>query len=431
VAALLGVFLSLGVHLIPSPAECPKGDCAFAAPAGLRWVSASTNELSVTWDDVPQAFAYRVQLATKRDFSGENVMSTTTQRPSSVGPVVFKGLTPGTSYHARVSVVDKELHQQSDWAAPATYATKGAMNVSVGTYNIHNPDETWGKRAPWVAEGIVGQKLHVLGVQEAYRASERRSLLGYVNNRSAQVNGGAYFGMAPAPDSDLGYDNRILFDTRVVTLIASGAKRYDYQVGDGEVDRWFSWAAFKHRASGWSFLFVTTHLAPGDNRADRKQWKELIKRVNALKSSLHVPWVVVAGDFNTTRFEKPANVMVDRMRENGYGDILGQQYRSFETVDARAQVRKDAWLNSFNGFRRTLSKYDVDNDHNGRSVDWIFASNDLKVPYYRVYARHEDGKLIKPIPSDHFLIWASLAYTPPQPHATIKTAATIPTESLN
>lgn len=427
---LIGFFLSLGAHLISPPEECPTGDCPYAAPDGLRWVAASTSELRITWDEVPKAFAYRVQLSPSEDFAGENVTSTTTQRPSSSGPVLFKGLRPGTAYHARVSVVDKQLRQQSEWAAPTTYATKGAMNVSVGTYNIHNPDETWGKRAPWVAEGIVGQKVHVVGVQEVYRASERRSLLGYVNERSTQVNGGAYYGMAPAADSDLGYDNRVLYDTRVVTLIGSGAKRYDYQVGGGEVDRWFSWAAFKHRASGWSFLFVTTHLAPGDNKADRKQWSELIVRVNALKKALNVPWVVVAGDFNTTKFEKPAHVMVDRMRDNGYGDILGQRYRSYDTVDARAQVRHDAWLNSFNGFRRTVSKYDVDDDHNGNSVDWIFASNDLKVPYYRVYARHEDGKLIKPIPSDHFLLWASLSWTPPSPK-TIKAAATVPLDSVN
>jgi endonuclease/exonuclease/phosphatase family metal-dependent hydrolase len=429
---LLGFFLSLGLHLIPVPPACPKGDCPVAAPTGLRWVSSGTTELGVTWNDAPQAFAYRVQLSTDPAFSGDDVVSTTTQKPSPSAPVVFQGLRPGTSYHARVSVVDKELRQESKWAPAATYATKGAMNLSVGTYNIHNPGQDWPKRGPWVAEGIVGQKVHVVGVQEAYRASERRSLLGYVNNRSVQLNGGAYYGMAPGPDSDLGYDDRILYDTRVVTLLNTGAKRYDYQVGGDEVNRWFSWAVFRHRASGWNFLFVTTHLAPGDDDADHRQWDELVVRVNALKQALHVPWVVIAGDFNTTKFEKPANVMLKRMRENGYGDVLGQRYRSYETVDPRAQVRKDTRFNSFNGFRRTMSKYDVDEGRNGRSVDWIFASNDLKVPYYRVYARYdEDGKLRKPIPSDHFLVWAALAYVPPPAESAIKTAATVPSASAH
>ena len=145
-------------------------------------------------------------------------------------------------------------------------------------------------------------------------------------------------------------------------------------------------------------------------------------------------WVVVAGDFNTTKLEKPADVMLPAMRKNGYGDVLGQQYDSYDVSDARAQVKKDAHLRSFNGFQRDIDDYSRDDDdENGNGVDWIFASNDLAVPYYRVVAQYDDdGDLIEPIPSDHFLVRATLTYEPRQPARTSRTvAATIRPESVN
>ena len=47
------------------------------------------------------------------------------------------------------------------------------------------------------------------------------------------------------------------------------------------------------------------------------------------------------------------------------------------------------------------------------------------MPYYRVVAHYDDdGHLIEPIPSDHFLVRATLAYEPPQPtHAKKATKA--------
>jgi endonuclease/exonuclease/phosphatase family metal-dependent hydrolase len=266
-----------------------------------------------------------------------------------------------------------------------------------------------------------------------YRENERRSLLQYVNARSAQLNGGPIYDMAPAVDSDVGYDNRILYDTRLFSLVRAGGQPYEHQVGGEEVDRWFAWATFTHRASGWNVLFVTTHLAPHNVRAVRKQWNELVDRVNDLRSSHKVKWVVVAGDFNTTKYRKPADDMLEKMRDNGYGDILGQQYRTFDTDGARAKVRWDAWLDSYNGFDPHIDHYDHNRDHAGNSFDWIFASNDLAVPSYRVYARYDDdGKLLEPIPSDHFLVHATLAYEPPQVDpSTVNVAATVGPDSMN
>lgn len=412
-AAVMGGVLVLGTLWIPPRDVCPKAECPFAAPPGVRGVASSESRLQVTWKDVPKAFAYRIQLSPRATFTGRGVISTTKHEPAKPAPLIFKSLHPGQPYFLRVSVIDRQLAQQSPWSTPVAYATKGSMRFSVGTYNIHNPDETWDERGPQVAADILSEQVQLLGIQEVYRKSERRSLLNYVNQRSTAVHGVPVYRMAPAVDSDLGYDNRVLYDTRVFTLIGTGAREFEHQEGGDEVDRWFAWATFRHRASGWKVLFVTTHLAPHNPGMIRKQWKELVKRIESLRRTYNIPWVVVAGDLNTTKFDKPADDLLEVMEENGYGDVLGQKYRSYDTDDARAQVTKDAWLDSFNDFDPNTDHYDHNKDNFGNSFDWIFASNALTVPYYRVYARYDgDGKLLEPIASDHFMVRATLAFEP-------------------
>ena len=415
VAALLGCVLSFALHAIPDDQPCPQGPCAFSAPTAVKGHASTTDWIRVSWNRVPKAFSYRVQVAPTNNFVSEDVITLVRRDPLRPEPLVISELDPDTTYRIRVSVIDRASKQQSEWSAAETYATKGAMKLDVGTYNVRNPDSTWDERGPAVAAGILGQKLQVLGVQEVYRGWERRSLLNLVNARAKTVYGASVYGMTPGPYSDVGYDNRILYDTRHLQLLKSGGKRYEYQVGDGEVDRWFAWATFKHRQSGWSLLFVTTHLTPNNDYADLRQWTELVDEINALRTAHRVPWVVVAGDFNTTKLEKPADVMLPAMRENGYGDVLGQTFDSYDVSGGRAKVKKDAHLRSFNGFRPDTDDYSRDDDEIGNGVDWIFASNGLAVPYYRVVAHYDDdGHLIEPIPSDHFLVRATLAYEPPQ-----------------
>jgi len=64
VAALLGFVMSLGLHSIPAQQQdCPEGSCRFVAPTAVRGVASASNWLKVTWNRVPKAVAYRVQVA--------------------------------------------------------------------------------------------------------------------------------------------------------------------------------------------------------------------------------------------------------------------------------------------------------------------------------------------------------------------------------
>lgn len=394
-------------------------------PQNVKGVISTQTRIGIVWDEVQGASSYRVHYSTAADFSSSLRGLTTSGSPTSSGAltVTLPSLTPGTTYYFRVAVVDGTT-LQSPWSDTASYATKPLMGkVSVGTYNIHNPNRTdcteppqdredWCVRAPWVAYAIVSEGLRALGIQEAYQASERRDLLNRVNGR---ISGSDPYAMAPKPGDDTGYDNRILYDTRVFTEVAAGGMEYRNQLSGEDTPRHLAWAKLKHRASGIVILFVTTHLQPGSGSADTidaLQWAELITETDKRKAEAPAAsYVVAAGDFNSSRYESPSKYRIADMKQHGYGDVLGQQYRTDATSGARAQVRKDAWLSSGNHFD-PIASHNANADHtrNGYSIDWIFASNALKVSYYKEWVRWSTypKTFALPIASDHHLVRATI-----------------------
>ena len=126
-AAVMGGVLVLGTLWIPPRDVCPEAECPFAAPPGVRGVASSESRLQVTWKDVPKAFAYRIQLSPRATFTGRGVISTTKHEPAKPAPLIFKSLHSGQPYFLRVSVIDRQLAQQSPWSTPVAYATKGSM----------------------------------------------------------------------------------------------------------------------------------------------------------------------------------------------------------------------------------------------------------------------------------------------------------------
>jgi endonuclease/exonuclease/phosphatase family metal-dependent hydrolase len=140
----------------------------------------------------------------------------------------------------------------------------------------------------------------------------------------------------------------------------------------------------------------------------------MIAKVNSLKGSRPV---VVTGDFNTTKYSAWASSLLPAMRNNGYGDALGQQYATNGTVPRPASVRR-VWMNSFNAFRRDVrpysyeeDRYNTRNPRTGNGVDWIFASNDLAIREFEVVANVDEStlRLLGTIPSDHELLRATIA----------------------
>ena len=107
------------------------------------------------------------------------------------------------------------------------------------------------------------------------------------------------------------------------------------------------------KATGKSFFFSTTHLDPYSVPARLSRWNEIISMTTALKGSLPV---VSTGDFNTSKYSDYADTYLPRMKSNGYGDVVDQTANKNTVSPARAESTYRAWVNSYSGFRRDVSR---------------------------------------------------------------------------
>lgn len=401
-AAVAALVLSLGITASPAQALQP------APTVTPQWTTADRARVDWTAVGGPTAY-YRVLYATNPDFTG-GVKKVTAART-----IVLTSLQASTTYHVKVMAINVNSVAVSGWSVPQQFTTKAPpVPLQVGTYNVKNPSSDnpfpWDNRKGWIAQGILSEKVAVLGLQELYQAPGRRQLLDEVN----RLAGGNYYNMSEGVDEGgtdaKGYDNRILYDTRLVTLEDNhhGYGRYSAQA-PGDTGRWYNWAIFRHKKGNQPrFLVANTHLSPESDAVDVAQWKYLADRAGALANYFNVKSVIVVGDFNSTKFESPSANMLKYMYAKGYGDVLGQTYRSYTTSNPRAQQKIDAWIGSSNRGNRDMRTFSVSKDKNSNSIDWIFASNQLQVPRYRVYAKYTYPLLHPDLPSDHQLVTAKI-----------------------
>lgn len=271
-------------------------------------------------------------------------------------------------------------------------ATAAPQPLQIGTYNIKDFDSTsiapWQQRLPGIVQNILAEQVVVLGVQELYESDERRSFLDALNDASNKA-----YEMTLSPGRDGGYDNRIVFNKNIVSVVSAGSSPYANQL-PGDPTRELTWAVFQH-VNGSRFLVVNTHLCPNSDAVTARQWGELVGVTLSLQAANGGIPVFAIGDFNTTKFEKPAKKNLKLMRKSGFGDVLGQTFKSYTTKGARAvgAERIDANFSSSNAGR-------VGRKRNGNSIDWIFASNHLDVTRYRI--------VVRPDLSDHNLVTSTI-----------------------
>jgi len=321
----------------------------------------------------------------------------------------------------------------------ATAATAvGVGDVRVASFNISSVSfdgqaagdhATWRVRRPVVVSQILNQKIDVLGLQEANQSSKYTSWLDYGTtqyldlknalNRSganyALTNENAYNCVRPMSsykcvyqDNGASQDNRIMYDTDTVSMIKQGAYKYPTQTV-GKNERYLVWGIFSMKSTGKRFLFTNTHLDPYSAATRQAQWNEAITKTNQLKGSLPV---VAVGDYNTSKFDSYAATFLPKMKANGYGDVLNQQYQQPVVKAPRAEVLKRGWINSFNGFKRDIRSYAYEDAQYkvGNGIDWIFATNTARVKEWSVVANVDmtTFQVRGVIPSDHNLIRATL-----------------------
>ena len=397
-AALAALVLSLGVTAPPAQALVP------GPTVDPSWTT--HNQARVNWTAVSGARYYQVNYSTDSGFAGNASKYPTTTT------IVLSSLQASTTYYVRVRAINSSKQVISNWSTPtdASFTTKAPppppVNVVVGSFNIKDPDSrsatAWNSRRPYIGKDIQNGWLDVLGIQEAYEEDEREELLASVNGAGTRQ-----YTMTPADGISDGHDNRILFQDAKVDLV-SGAVAYRYKAQQPDDDggyeqRQLVYATFKKGEK--HFLFVTTHLAPGNDAIAQRQWSELVWMVKNRWNPSKYP-VIIVGDFNSTKFGYEACKMLKPMYYNGYGDVLGQQCRTYTTYRQRAVKKIYANVNSFNSFNYNISQYSVASGRIGNNVDWIFASNHLKVPQWHTHVTQSGGKLTWPIRSDHFMVSA-------------------------
>ena len=122
--------------------------------------------------------------------------------------------------------------------------------------------------------------------------------------------------------------------------------------------------------------------------------------------------MVAVGDYNTSKFSAYAPSYLPRMKANGYGDVVNQEPGRNTLRTPRAEAVRRAWVNSFSGFRRNVAAYGYEDNRDkiGNGIDWIFATNSLRVKAWEVVIDVDARTLLLRgvIPSDHALVRATL-----------------------
>jgi endonuclease/exonuclease/phosphatase family metal-dependent hydrolase len=329
----------------------------------------------------------------------------------------------------------------------AVAAGRHGTDVRVGTFNVvgvngddkaSGPRKVWRDRRSVVIGEILAQRLDVVGLQEVNQSliygdrlvDDRRNQyldllhgLNKAGGRYAVTSIYPYNCYRPFTDYKCRYrnraasgDNRIFYNIAKFSLVSRGAYLYPHQLANKSARR-LAWAVLRSRATGHDLLFTTTHLDPYSKTVRVRQWRDMIHKINAIKG--HRP-VIVTGDFNSTKYDPWAASMLPAMVRNGYGDALGQHYRT-NPGQLRPVSTRHAWVNSYGAWRRKVGGYvadareETDGDpgtsaRTGNGLDWIFASNSLPVREYEVvtHMNEADDQVEGTIPSDHNMVRATI-----------------------
>lgn len=322
-------------------------------------------------------------------------------------------------------------------APEAAAAQMAATDIRVASYNIRSVslDRTAGEERPWrerragVIANVVGENLDVLGVQEANPSKYFQDRLVTGRNQYQDLRAGlnaaggsfrltspyAFNCLKPSTqfrcetrNRGASHAERILYNTRTVALVSRGGLKYRAQTGSTSPN-YLAWAVLRTISSGQEFLFTTTHLAPKDEGVRAAQWAQMIAFINKIKGSRPV---ISTGDFNTHKHAPLAERFLPAMKSNGYGDVVGQNPNEHVLTQPRAAVRINGWMNTDNKFQRDVRSFGFADkpDKPGNNIDWIFASNHLPVPEYKVVVNYDPNTWLVNgvIPSDHNMVRATI-----------------------
>ena len=378
------------------------GEREYSLPSPVLTATSDTStSLTVEWNKVGPRLHYEVAL-------GKDAKTVTATEQVTGLTTAFDKLEEKTKYYLSARAVNADGDPVTAWSPPVAFKTPESMPLRVGSYNIRNGTikaggGNWTKRRHAVADTVAGQRVAVLGLQEA-----TWNIGGYPSGQYADLahllgkswKSTTYVGNA-GPEG-----TRILYDSDEVTMLRQGYQKLAGSHANGNW-RYVSWAEFRQLSTGKRFFFANTHFLQKQNKNDynsrvsgAQQLVRIVERYNTEK----LPTIIV-GDINSHKFRNPQNAPYNIITDAGYIDPLDNVDDWRGGPRGIAEKRINANMFTINLFHRKAMK---GNYATGVMVDQIFVTPMRVSEWETVVNVDSSGRFIGTIPSDHNMIRATV-----------------------
>ena len=429
--------LILAILLLLSGA--PGASAATATPSGLKSPAQTSTSVFISWNAVSGAPRYRVQYATKADFSDSTYNRFTTTSTE------LRGLKSNTTYYVRVRVISADgTTNLSPYSAAVTTKTKtvpvfaAVVNpLSVASYNVKCAncfsgvanELTWAGRRSAVVANIKSQMPDVIGIQEASQGwlkdDPRPGGVSQFEDLKERLQAaGANYQLANSKRNNCVKDTtptacvyaykgasqgtKLFYNATKVSLVTQGSLALP-EIKATDNPRYWAWGIFVQKSTNKKFFVGDAHLEPASGTAYQslrtKQTQAITAEIKKRNPS-NFP-VLLTGDLNSHKWTVPTNAPYDVLTAAGYIDPLGNTYASdLPSGKATAEKTVGANYDSFNAFKRHANARNAWG--NGTYLDYIFTSKMRVVEWRTVVNVDSSGNFIGTIPSDHNMVKATV-----------------------
>ena len=262
----------------------------------------------------------------------------------------------------------------------------------VASYNLRQANHVdsvagngWGQRVPHVADVVKLHGFEIFGTQEGFRYM--------LEDLKSYLPGYKYIGVGRGNGADEGEHAAIFYDTDKFDMLDHG----DFWLSetpdsasfgwDAVCRRICTWGKFRHKDSGFTFVYFNLHMDHKGIVARAESAKLILQKIKEFPEPLPV---MLSGDFNVDQ----TNESYRLLNESG---VMKDAY---ETADYR--YIKSSTFNSYDTGKMRLSS-----DGEPMRIDHIFLSPEFDVKKYGVLndtyrILNDEGKYIARTPSDHY-----------------------------
>ncbi|MRK02769.1 hypothetical protein GEV27_14720 [Aeromicrobium sp. S22] len=402
VGVLVGLLVLAGLQ--PAAAASTPGKVGLVSFVGANYSRThDTTSLSLDWSDIRSAKKYQVFMS--RSYSMSKA-KTYTVRSSKI---TVSGLSRGRDYFFQVRGINgSKKGKKSTRVGRTTIVrpgpTKGMLAVRVMTYNLCSAvcDQKSTTRYPWVRtsatsptprqpaalERIAAASPDVLATQEAGELTTPPPGYAEAINVSAKrlYYKASRFDLADKPAYEYGSKDK---NGCRATTAPDAQTGHVFLGWHAKGCRYAVWAELVEKSTGRHFLTFDVHTVAGTNSTavtNRRAEMNLLFAAAAQVNTANLP-VVFAGDFNSHKNRTP--------------DVVGAAMKAHNFRDAYdlARTVERQHLNSYNNFKTAPVISYKWGDH----VDHVYVNPwRSRVDAWRnIVLIGADGRLVKPIPSDH------------------------------